>query len=111
MLMRKLYNWIPLILFTVGISFSDAEAQASLQVKGTVTSKEGPIPGVSVQVKGTNSGVSTDANGEYAIQLENENATLVFSFIGFATQEVSVGGKTQVDVELSEDVTTLTEVI
>ncbi|MFZ6009365.1 MAG: carboxypeptidase-like regulatory domain-containing protein, partial [Bacteroidota bacterium] len=92
------------------ISYS-AMAQGQT-VSGRVTSKnQEPLPGVSILVKGSTIGTSTDADGKYTVQVPQQNGVLVFSFIGFATQEVSVGSQTQIDVQLSEDVTQLTEVV
>ncbi|EJW91483.1 TonB-dependent receptor plug [gut metagenome] len=82
----------------------------------TVTGKvidatEEGMPGVNVQVKGTTTGTITDFDGNYSIQVPNAKATLVFSFIGYNTQEVAVGGKTVVNVVLKEDTQTLDEVV
>src|SRR5437870_9886924 len=77
-------------------------------VTGRVTnSADGSaLPGVSVLVKGTTNGTTTDTNGDYSIKPSDAaDAVLVFSFIGFASQEISVGGKTVVDVSLLEDAT------
>jgi TonB-linked SusC/RagA family outer membrane protein len=82
-------------------------------VTGRVTSKDDVgLPGVSILVKGTTIGTSTDADGKYSLQVPDaENSVLVFSFIGFATQEVTVGSRGQIDLTLDEDVTQLTEVV
>lgn len=84
-----------------------------MSVSGTVTDAstgEG-LPGVSILVKGTTTGMSTDINGSYTITIPNANATLVFSFIGYIPQEVLVSGRAKVDVSLKVDVTTLEEVV
>jgi TonB-linked SusC/RagA family outer membrane protein len=92
-----------------------ASAPAVAQtVTGRVTnSADGSaLPGVSVLVKGTTNGTTTDTNGDYSIKPSDAaDAVLVFSFIGFASQEISVGGKTVVDVSLLEDATQLGEVV
>ncbi|NQZ76840.1 MAG: von Willebrand factor type A domain-containing protein [Ekhidna sp.] len=73
----------------------------SQYVNGTVYDESGEtLPGVNVMVKGTIDGVTTDLNGFYSIQTKDENATLVFSFVGFETQEVKVAGQKIVDVVL-----------
>ncbi len=81
-------------------------------VRGIVLSPEdgSPLPGVNVIVKGTVYGTVTDANGEYYINLP-PGGILVFSFIGFTTDEVYVGNRSQVNVELTADVTQLSEVV
>ena len=82
------------------------------QISGTITSRdEGPLPGVSVVVKGTLTGVITDAAGKYKINVPTDNATLVFSFIGYATREVPVGNQTVFDFEMQPDVRALQEVV
>jgi len=70
-------------------------------VSGRVTagSDGNALPGVSVLVKGTTVGTTTDADGRYSIQVTSqENPVLSFSFIGFVTQEIAVGGRTSIDV-------------
>ncbi len=84
---------------------------AQLVVKGKITdAHENALPGVNVIVKGTNTGTLSDPNGEYSLSV-NPNTTLVFSFIGFISQEISVGNRTQVDVSLSEDLQKLEEIV
>jgi TonB-linked SusC/RagA family outer membrane protein len=83
-----------------------------LRGRVTTASDNSPLPGVSVLVKGTSTGSTTDADGQYTIKVSDaQNAVLTFSFIGFATQEVSVGGKTVVDVSMEEDISQLGEVV
>ncbi|MEO5975910.1 MAG: SusC/RagA family TonB-linked outer membrane protein [Chryseolinea sp.] len=70
-----------------------------------------PLPGVNVIVKGTTSGAVSDSDGKYSISLPNGNETLVFSFIGFKDQEVSVANRTTIDVLMETDITSLDEVL
>lgn len=70
-----------------------------------------PVPGANVVQKGTTNGTVTDAEGNYRITVSGSNATLVVSFIGMQTQEVSVGERSVVDVTLGLDVTQLSEVV
>src|SRR5690606_22926677 len=80
-------------------------------VSGTVTDNTGnPIPGVTVSVPGTTIGTATDINGNYSLNVP-DGSSLVFSFIGFQSQTVEVGGRSMVDVVLNEDMTSLDEVI
>ncbi|MBC8111800.1 MAG: SusC/RagA family TonB-linked outer membrane protein, partial [Verrucomicrobia bacterium] len=85
----------------------------AIRVTGTVTSAEDkqPIPGVNVLVKGTTIGVSTDPNGRYALDIPNDDAILIFSFLGYTTQEIEVKGKTTIDITLVEDISQLSEVV
>jgi TonB-dependent starch-binding outer membrane protein SusC len=84
----------------------------SRQVKGNVTSGDGsgPLPGVSVVEKGTNNGTVTDGDGNFAINV-GDRATLVFSFVGYASQELSIGDQTAINLELQPDITALNEVV
>lgn len=83
-------------------------------VKGRVTAAQdnSALPGVSVVLKGTSVGTTTDADGNYSISVgSSDNAVLSFSFIGFTTQEIPVGGRTVVDIVLVEDAMQLSEVV
>jgi TonB-linked SusC/RagA family outer membrane protein len=82
-------------------------------VSGRVTtSSEGTaLPGVSVLVKGTTTGLTTDSDGRYSITVPDESSVLVFSFIGFVTQEIVVGNRTTIDVAMTDDATELSEVV
>ncbi|WP_107826830.1 SusC/RagA family TonB-linked outer membrane protein [Mucilaginibacter yixingensis] len=87
-------------------------AQASFTVKGKVVDeKNQPLPGASVQISGQNKGVTTDVNGAFSIKLESAS-TLNISFVGMATQTVSVSsGKTNVTVVLKDNGKNLNEVV
>ncbi len=81
-------------------------------VTGRVTDPTGSgLPGVSVQVKGTQRGTNTDADGKYSLSNVGDNATLVLSFIGYTSQEVVVGNRTSIDVKLADDTKALDEVV
>lgn len=80
-------------------------------VSGTVTDGSGPVPSVSVMVKGTAMSTITDLDGKYTISNIGENATLVFSYVGFASQEIAVNGSTEINVVLQEDQQALSEVV
>ena len=81
-------------------------------VTGVVMDAEGdmPLPGVTILEKGTSNGVSTDFDGNYSIDVE-EDATLVFSMIGYKKQEISVAGKNTIDITLGVDTESLDEVV
>lgn len=83
------------------------------EVSGVVTSGEDnlPLPGVSILVKGTTSGTVTDVDGKFRISVNSDQSVLVFSFIGFQTQEVVVGAQSQLNVTLGPDMKSLEEVI
>ena len=82
------------------------------QITGIVTDETGsPMPGVNIQIEGTTTGAISDASGKYSIVIQNDNAVLVFSFIGYNTQKVSATGKTNIDVSLPPSVSVLDEVV
>jgi TonB-dependent starch-binding outer membrane protein SusC len=70
-----------------------------------------PLPGVNIVVKGTTNGTTTDADGKFAINVPDENAVLSISFIGYASQEILVGNRTEINISLTLDVLSLQEVI
>ncbi|WP_256011726.1 SusC/RagA family TonB-linked outer membrane protein [Desertivirga xinjiangensis] len=81
-------------------------------VRGKVTDDKGePLPGVAVKLKGASVSTVTDANGDFAIKLDNLSGTLVFMFIGFSSQEVDINGRTTVNVKLKESTKDLQEVV
>ncbi len=85
---------------------------AAITVSGKVRDENGAdFPGVNVLVKGTSVGTSTDINGQYSLEVPDEGAVLVFSFIGYTTQEVSVGSRTTIDLTMTPDVRSLDEVV
>jgi len=88
-----------------------AEVQAK-SVTGKVTDSKGqPLPGVSIQIKGTTTGTVTDSNGDYQITVADDNAMLVFKFIGYVPREVPVAGRSSVNITLLQDSKNLDEVV
>lgn len=87
---------------------------AQSTIRGKVTDESGVgLPGVNILFKGTASGTTTDANGDYAIQVPADGGAkiLVFSFIGYQTIEQAADGRTTIDVSLATDVTALSEIV
>lgn len=94
-----------------GLSAS-AQENSGFIVTGTVLDNmQEPLPGVSVIIKGTSSGTSTDVDGNYSIRVPNGNAILSFSFIGFTTQEVTVGEQRIIDVIFDNAANLLDELV
>jgi TonB-linked SusC/RagA family outer membrane protein len=83
----------------------------SQDVSGLVTDASGPLPGVSILVKGTRNETQTDFDGKFTIKNAGSDAVLVFSYIGLKTQEISVAGKSEVKVKMVQDQSQLNEVI
>ena len=94
--------WAPIVLYG-----------QDRQVSGRVLDAESnsALPGVSIIVKGTSTGTTTDIEGNYSLQVPEGSSTLIFSFIGYATEEVNIQNRSVVDVNLSTDVTALSEVV
>ncbi|UOB18802.1 SusC/RagA family TonB-linked outer membrane protein [Abyssalbus ytuae] len=81
------------------------------EVAGTVSDANGPLPGANVIVQGTNNGTTTDFDGKYTLTGIDPNAILIFSYLGFITQEIPVNGRSTINVTLNEDSTELSEVV
>jgi len=108
--MKKLLLLIVLFVYVGSLTLL---AQTKV-ITGTVTSSvagEGPIPGVTVQVKGTTIGAVTDANGKYTLNVPQSATTLVFTYIGMKRQEVEIGGRSQINGVMEADITGLDEVV
>jgi TonB-linked SusC/RagA family outer membrane protein len=87
---------------------STKKGVADIQVQGVVRDETGqPVPGVSVRVKGTSTVVATDANGRFSLSVPATASVLTFSFIGYDTQEVTVGSRTNITVNLKPNSTSL----
>ncbi|WP_207422185.1 TonB-dependent receptor [Desertivirga brevis] len=127
---EKLSDVLDLILKPRGINYEAFENQivlsrlksvdiarksvSDITLTGTVTSTKGEtLPGVSVKIKGTAIGASTNVNGAYSIKVPTAqaNGTLVFTFVGFTTLEVPINGRTVINVTLEENVKSLNEVV
>ncbi|MDP4208513.1 MAG: SusC/RagA family TonB-linked outer membrane protein [Bacteroidota bacterium] len=107
--MKRLAMFIAFFV-CVGLHLTTAQ---TVQITGTVTSKEDgqPLPGVSVTVKGTNIGTATDFQGKYSLSVPTDAKTLVVKFIGMKTQEVTISGKSTIDIALESDAVGLNEVV
>ncbi len=99
-----------LLLFAFVMCISNF-AFAQKTVKGQVTENGAGMPGVSVSVKGTTRGTSTDSNGNYSIAVPDNDAVLVFNMISFTRQEVKVGNQTTVNITLRAENMDLNEVV
>ncbi len=93
--------------------FASASAMAQTVTGRVTTALDGsPLPGVSVLVKGTSSGTTTDANGKFAISVPDlQTSVLTMSFIGFKAQDIPINNRTSIDVVMEEDVTLFNEVV
>jgi TonB-linked SusC/RagA family outer membrane protein len=90
----------------------DKEKTADITVQGTVKDDKGEgLPGVSIVLKGAQKGTTTDADGRYKMDVPNASAILIFSFVGYLAQEVTVGNRTSLDIVLKTDNKTLDEIV
>jgi len=80
-------------------------------IEGTVTDDGISLPGVNVIVQGTNTGTMTNFDGQYSVEVEDQDAILIFSYIGYVSQEVPVGSNSTIDITLQQDATALDEIV
>ena len=100
------------IVFMPRVTESAKTVQQGITITGTVTDKDGePLPGTAVMIKGTSQGTVTDANGAYSLPVPSTNISLIFSYIGYTTQELPVGSQRTINVTLREDARELEEVV
>jgi TonB-linked SusC/RagA family outer membrane protein len=101
------------LLMTTAVSFSSVSSIGDQAVRGVVRDSTNgqSLPGVSVVLKGSQRGTTTDANGAFRIDVPDANAVLIFSFIGFGTKEVAVGNQTNLAISLKSSDQALSEVV
>jgi TonB-linked SusC/RagA family outer membrane protein len=103
-------RWLFVCLFLLPLC--SVFGQSTITVKGkAVDDNSQPMPGVAVFEKGTTNGTSTNANGEYTLTVSGQKAVLVFSFIGYTSEEVIAGNRTQINVTMVPDIKSLNEVV
>jgi TonB-linked SusC/RagA family outer membrane protein len=108
---KTAFGFLSMLVMIMLLGNSVAWAQGRT-VTGKVTDPTGfGLPGVSVQLKGTQRGATTNGDGVYSLANVPDNATLVLSFIGYVTQEVPVGDRSTIDVKLVDDTKALQEVV
>ena len=110
--LKRPRQWLLLTLIAIA-SANPVLAQATdKRVTGRVTAEDGEaLPGVNVTLKGSSIGTSTDTKGDFSINVPSESSVLVFSFIGYGKQEIEVGTKTRIDVNLATDNQALEEMV
>jgi TonB-linked SusC/RagA family outer membrane protein len=107
---KRLLQAIALPVFM--LFFLQASFAQEKTVKGKVVSSSNvPLQGVTVQVKGTRTGTATNGNGDFTITVPGSNSVLVFSSVGFATQEVIVGSQSDISVQLAESSERLSDIV
>jgi Ca-activated chloride channel family protein len=103
--------WMLVALFMVSAGFMAPPQPRIITGKVTANSDGNPIPGVTVILKGSANGTTTNAAGKYSITVPEKGGKLVFSFIGYKSKEVTLGSSNTLDIKLEEDVTPLQEVV
>ena len=115
LLLRLGLSALVMLLFTNTADLRAAdfpEPNLDKTVSGTVTNEAGePLVGASVRAKGTTSGALTNDAGQYRLTMPDEVTTLIFSYVGYTTQEVEISGRTTVDISLAESTSSLDEVV
>jgi len=106
-------RFLPLLFTIFSVSLSASLLAQDRSISGTVTSLEdgAPLPGVNVLLKGTSLGSITDVNGRYSFVIPEQGGVLVFSFVGFISQEIEIGSQSVIHVQLATDATQLKEVV
>jgi TonB-linked SusC/RagA family outer membrane protein len=105
--MKTKFNGILTLLLAFSVHFAFAQEKT---VSGTITDNSGPLPGVSIVIKGTNIGTESDFDGKYTIKVNSGDA-LVFRYLGYTTVQKTVGNSTNIDVTLKEDANVLDEIV
>jgi hypothetical protein len=107
-----LFNWLLLLLLLLSIPTLGNNNHPPISIKGKILGNGGEaLAGVSVQVKGTSTGTASDLNGSYSITVPDAQSILVFSIVGYITQEVPVEGRSEINVTLEGDQKQLGEVV
>ncbi|WDF57995.1 TonB-dependent receptor [Flavobacterium sp. KACC 22758] len=110
--LKKKIKYNLVFLFFLNFLVSHTVSAQSTTIEGKITDAAGlSLPGVNIQEKGTKNGTSTDFEGSFKINVTSNKAVLIISYLGFQTQEVSVAGKTKVNVSLAEQSNSLNEVV
>ena len=116
-LVNPIHNWIRIFIVSVIILLSSAfwinvKAQTRV-ISGKVTSGEdnSALPGVNVIIKGTSTGSVTDAEGNYKLEIPEGTVVLVFSSVGYVTEEVSITNESELNMVMAPDVTALDEIV
>ena len=111
--MKNFYQpLISTLMVVVALTFSIQVQAQDKTVSGQVTGADNGegLPGVNILIKGTNTGSVSDFDGNYTLSTP-DGAVLLFSFIGYVSQEVTVGTQSSIDVVLEADITTLSEIV
>ena len=107
---RKDYCILLILVFLLPLTFNQVFAQTNVSGKVSDANDEG-LPGVNILVKGSTTGTLSDADGNYNIRVPEGSNVLVYSSIGFTSQEVSINGRSVINVMMEEDIQELEELV
>jgi TonB-linked SusC/RagA family outer membrane protein len=110
-LKKKRFAWLSLLLFIQLLFSLEANAQAKRLTGKVIDNFHSPLPGVTVSVRGTTNGTTTDENGDFSITVSSDTCYLLFSYIGFQAQEIKVGKQQVLSVTMIEQSQELDEVV
>lgn len=107
------YRHVPLLVAALLLAVAHLGYAQTIRVTGKVTADDdgSPVPGATVLLQGTTNGTITDINGDYSLQVDDPNAVLVFSYVGYLTEEIPVNNRSVIDISLMADITELMEVV
>lgn len=109
---RNTVRMLSLLIFSFFLISQTFAASIKVSVSGKIVDETGEgLPGVSVLEKGTNNGTATNVDGSYTLSVAGANSVLVFSFVGYKSQEIVVGSQSIINVSLATDAATLEEVV
>ncbi len=112
--MKYLWNGkqiLPLLLLLFWVSLPVVYAQITVKGRVTGANDNAPLPGVNVIIKSSNTGTSTDANGNYSLKVTDGSAVLLFSYVGYVSQEIAVGNQNTINIALVLDEKALGEIV
>jgi TonB-linked SusC/RagA family outer membrane protein len=99
-------------LLAKNIASNNSEALQEITISGKITDSNGnPLPGVNIIEKGTNNGTVTDLNGKYSITVSSNESVIVYSFVGYITEEITIGDQREINLTMVEDFIGLSEVV
>lgn len=109
----KITSLVLVVIFmSTGYSWGQNRDISDRTITGRITDERGEgMPGVNIQIKGTQQGTITDSDGRYRLNIANNDAVLIISFVGYVTEEVAVGNRTALDVQMTVDQKALEEVV
>jgi TonB-linked SusC/RagA family outer membrane protein len=108
---KLLYQQMDNNLIVIKESENIAEQRPDIVIRGKITGDGSPLNGVSIQIKGTNVGTTTNIEGNFTLTVPNANVTLVISYVGYVSQEINLAGRTELNASLAVSTKVIDEVV